>query len=160
MIFYECKDMYFFWNFQTNWAICEKQTEKISKYIFSASLKFRCFSIACPSFLHRYSIACPSFRWSIYGELMDKRWRNLGTLGMLKICILIFFLFVFHKLLNLFGSFKKNKYLCTRRIKDRAPVLMGWHALPSSCEDASHVIPESQKAKDKRQKFKTLVLRP
>ena len=29
-----------------------------------------------PKILHRYSIATPSFRWSIYGELMDKRWRN------------------------------------------------------------------------------------
>ena len=30
-----------------------------------------------PSLLHRYSIASPSFRWSIYGEVMGKRWINI-----------------------------------------------------------------------------------
>ena len=38
--------------------------------------KFLFSSEDTPSLLHINSISSPSFRWSIYGELMDKRWRN------------------------------------------------------------------------------------
>ena len=41
-------------------------------------LFLRLTSVDTPSLLHRYSIASPSFRWSIYGEVMEKRWRSDG----------------------------------------------------------------------------------
>ena len=45
--------------------------KKISKYIFSTSIQFLGFSIACPWFHHRYYIETMDLIWSYYGVTME-----------------------------------------------------------------------------------------
>ena len=101
--------------------------------------KLRCFSVLPSKILHRYSIASPSFRWSIYGELMAKRWRNLKDSAMPNTCILSYFLSVFTiRLICLDVSGKKCNFAFGNQ--SRAP-LYERHALFIRCRSSSYASP-------------------